>query len=392
MASQLSAVAPSSARLLGLDLLRLVSIVLVLGRHMEPAPSNLPWPLNVVFDLWNNHGGIGLDVFFVLSGFLVSGLLFAEFRKHGEISVRRFYIRRAWKIYPAFYLLIGFAYFYCLLFLGYKLRDRPVFSELLFLQSYQQGYWNHTWTLAVEEHFYLLLPLVLLSLVRWNRGAADPFRAVPYLVAATSVVCLAARFVNLQLRAEYAHHTHAFPTHLRIDSLFFGVAIAYAYQFHATWFQTAFWRWRFGLIIAGSALLSLTSILSSKASPYYLTLGFAQLYVGAAALMVGVLLCNIPKNWLTISFATLGTFSYSIYLWHMALMYWAIPQLKELGISWQVRTAIYMMGAFVIGIAMAKLLELPALRIRDRMFPSRSASLAESPSVPADGEPSRRAA
>lgn len=359
--------------MLSLDLLRLLAVVMVLAHHLEKErPDFLPGPLQAAFDLWCRHGGIGVDLFFVLSGFLVSGLLFSEYRRHGNISVKRFYVRRAWKIYPAFYFLIGCTYFYCLLVLGYKLRDRPIYTELLFLQSYQQGHWNHTWSLAVEEHFYLVLPIVLWFLVRCNRGAVDPFRAIVYLVAGTSLFCLVARIINFQLRTEITNHTHTFPTHLRVDALFFGVAIAYAYHFHATWFRDTFLRRRYALIAAGIALIGLYISWCESAVFYNYTFGFTQRYLAAGGVLVGALMCQVPANRVTVQLAKLGAYSYSIYLWHMALMYYAIPQLRDAGVSWQIRSAIYLVGAFVIGIAMAKLLELPVLRIRDRWFPSRS--------------------
>jgi peptidoglycan/LPS O-acetylase OafA/YrhL len=119
---------------------------------MEPVPTDWQSPLRPVFYAWSLSGGQGVDLFFVLSGFLVSGLLFAEFKKYGRISIRRFYIRRAWKIYPAFYVLIAATYLYQKFGIGHKMTDVEKVSELFFLQSYVQGFWNHTWTLAVEEH------------------------------------------------------------------------------------------------------------------------------------------------------------------------------------------------------------------------------------------------
>jgi hypothetical protein len=77
----------------------------------------------------------------------------------------------------------------------------------------------------------------------------------------------------------------------------------------------------------------------------------------------------------------------------MALKYYAFPHLRAAGISWQIRSAIYLLGAFVVGIAMAKLIELPVLRIRDRWFPSRSAAATmTAPLAPASSEPVRHAA
>jgi peptidoglycan/LPS O-acetylase OafA/YrhL len=371
--------APNSSRLLALDLLRLLAVVMVLGRHMEEPPSDWASPLKPLVYAWYENGWLGVELFFVLSGFLVSGLLFSEYKKHGNISPTRFYMRRGWKIYPAFYFLIGFAYFYELFVRGYKIRDRNIFSELLFIQSYQIPYWNHTWTLAVEEHFYLLLPIVLLALVWRNRGAADPFKALPYVVVATAVLALGARVVNCWMNPKFSMWTHSVYTHLRIDALFVGVAIGYFYHFHGERFQHVLRPWRYALIAAGIALLATASLLPKIGLFYTLTFGFIHYFVGSAALMVGALMCEIPRHSIILVLATLGTFSYSVYLWHMALMRWAIPHLREVGMSWHLRTALYLIGAFVIGIAMAKLVELPVLRFRDRKFPSRSADLPQVP-------------
>jgi peptidoglycan/LPS O-acetylase OafA/YrhL len=364
-----------STRVLSLDLLRLLAVLLVLGRHIEPPPTDWDSPLKPFFDAWLEYGWLGVELFFVLSGFLVSGLLFSEYKQHGDISVSRFYLRRGWRIYPAFYFLIGFTYFYELLVNGYKIRDRSIFSELFFIQSYQIPFWNHTWTLAVEEHFYLILPIMLLLLVRRNRGAADPFRAVPYLVGAAAVLILGARILNCLLRPEFSNWTHCFPTHLRIDALFFGVSIGYFYHFHPERFQHLLRPWRYGLIAIGTMLLASSSVLPKFGDLYALSFGFIHYYLGSAALLVGVMLCEIPRHRAILALATLGTFSYSIYLWHMALMRWAVPYLREADVSYQLRTLIYFVGAFVIGIAMSKLLELPTIRLRDRLFPSRSGNV-----------------
>ena len=264
----------------------------------------------------------------MLSGLLVSGLLFSEYKKHGEISVTRFYMRRGWKIYPAFYFLLGFTFLYQLLVVGYKMRDRPFFTELFFIQSYQAGFWNHTWTLAVEEHFYLLLPLLLLLLARRNRGAADPFRAVPYLVAATCVADARERGSSTFRCAPNTRScTHVFPTHLRMDALFFGVAIGYVYHFHSDWFLRTLRPWRYALLVTGRFAAVDGSLIVGTPSNFYIhTFGFTQHYLGAAAIVVGTLMCQIPKNLLTATLATLGSYSYSIYLWHMAIFYWATQQ------------------------------------------------------------------
>src|SRR5580693_9808273 len=118
-----------------LDILRCVAILLVLGWHLpaeDPSPlvSDLVWP-------WRGFGWAGVDLFFVLSGFLVGGLLMAEQLKSGKINLGRFYERRAFKIWPAYYVMIG-------IFLVNRIRRhdsiKPLIGNLLNIQNYTGTY------------------------------------------------------------------------------------------------------------------------------------------------------------------------------------------------------------------------------------------------------------
>src|SRR6266536_4891341 len=132
-----------------LDALRAVAILLVLGRHFG------------YFRLWDQVGWAGVDLFFVLSGFLISGLLFAEWKQRGSIGIARFYVRRGLKIYPAFYAFLAMTAVAGSVWPGFTpapLTRAHALAEMLFLQSYWMGIWGHTWSLAVEEHFYIALP------------------------------------------------------------------------------------------------------------------------------------------------------------------------------------------------------------------------------------------
>src|SRR5579872_3262789 len=92
-----------SKRIFQLDVLRGFAILLVMGVHVPAYP------------IWSTVGGWGVDLFFVLSGFLISNLLFREYRESGDIKLSRFFLRRALKLYPSFYLLLGVTLVYCLL-------------------------------------------------------------------------------------------------------------------------------------------------------------------------------------------------------------------------------------------------------------------------------------
>ncbi len=150
-------------RLNRIDFLRTVAIGLVLIRHFK------------VQGLGYQIGWIGVDLFFVLSGFLVSTTLFREYKKTTTVNGKRFLIRRGFKIYPGFYLLIAVTvlgdWLATTFFSGLHSTVTPerIWGELLFVQNYVGGQWGHTWSLAVEEHFYIFLMLGIWLLVRYIR-------------------------------------------------------------------------------------------------------------------------------------------------------------------------------------------------------------------------------
>lgn len=139
-----------------------------------------------------------MDLFFVLSGFLISGLLFQEYKNTGSINLKHFLIRLGLKIYPSYYLLIAMAGTLALTLHSPTLRTQT-FRSAVFAQG-------STWSLAVEEHFYLILSLLLLLLIAVRR-TEDPFRVIPALFVILVVVCFAFRWYTLPatIEARMAH-------------------------------------------------------------------------------------------------------------------------------------------------------------------------------------------
>jgi peptidoglycan/LPS O-acetylase OafA/YrhL len=303
---------------------------------------------------------VGVDLFFVLSGFLVSGLLFAEYQSRGTFAIRRFYVRRWWKIYPplAYLVLLSGAVSVALGDTGVSGR---MLVEMLFMQNYLPRMWGHTWSLAVEEHFYLLLPVTLRLITRHPRGVA----LVPHVASAIAIVSLALRLLNWSLRDEFSALTHIFPTHLRMDSLWFGVALSYVYHFHpAAIARLAPWRrW---LLLGGAMLFLPAFVWDYQDTPALYTIGLTALQFAAGALVLGALLshwspCLAPLAWV-------GASSYSIYLWHMPVIHWGLPLLG----SWDtygLRLVTAVVGSVAVGIAMGRLVERPTLRLRDALWP-----------------------
>jgi peptidoglycan/LPS O-acetylase OafA/YrhL len=144
-------------RIPGLDGLRAISILIVLCAHSAGTPNWPSWLHVSVF------GDLGVRTFFVISGFLITTLLLAEYGKRGRISLRDFYIRRVYRIFPAFYVYLGILLI--ITALGFiELPGHDVAFAATYTMNFhaERTWWlGHLWSLAVEEQFYLLWPFVL---------------------------------------------------------------------------------------------------------------------------------------------------------------------------------------------------------------------------------------
>jgi peptidoglycan/LPS O-acetylase OafA/YrhL len=383
----MSGAAARRGRLRSLDVLRALAVLLVLGRHMPDANIAEGGPLRVILQAWERGGWVGVDLFFVLSGFLVSGLLFREHRRHGEIRLLRFLARRGFKIYPAFYAMLGITVFMRWA-LGALPPWRGIVSEALFIQNYLEPLWSHSWSLAVEEHFYLVVGLLLWLASR--RGGEDPFRRFPLLFVGVALLLLGLRVLTAWQRP-FDVTTHLYPTHLRADSLLFGVLLAYWRQRDPVRLGVALRRHRHALLAVSLLLVAPPFFVDLQGAPALYTVGLAALYLGFGALLLLALELPLPVptgGWGAplragaAALARVGFDSYSIYLWHMPFQVFVLPRvLGLLGIEpggW-LELALYLLGAVLMGIAMARAVEQPFLRLRDRLIPSRSPAMAASP-------------
>jgi peptidoglycan/LPS O-acetylase OafA/YrhL len=377
--------ATNGSRLPLLDVLRTFAVLLVLGRHLPLAVENAQSPGVTLFRLWQTGGWIGVDLFFVLSGFLVSGLLFSEYRKYGSISIKRFLIRRGLKLYPAFYVMLTCTCGIVYLTFGYVPLDRAL-SEVFFMQSYFPGLLGHTWTLGVEEHFYLVTPFVMAALVRW--GPADrPFRWIPALFVVSAVTLLGLRIFNA-MNADYTQETHLYPTHLRFDSLLFGVLLSYLHQFHASGFMEFCQRNRLRLACCGAIGFAPFFVFELEVSPLVHSIGLSILYLSSGSLLMAAIACEThgtkQPGHVVRFLSWIGYHSYSIYLWHLLVQQFMLPiTLRIIGFmpSLEVVVVVYVFEAIAFGIVAARVIEVPVLQMRDRLWPSRSRGVAAEATV-----------
>lgn len=171
---------------------------------------------------------IYMDVFFAMSGYLITSLLVAEHQKHGSISLKRFYVRRLRRLYPALAVMLTTLLVVCYLFSAdLRLRVTEIAVTFFYLMDYWRPlvgtgvyYTGHTWSLAVEEQFYLLWPLAFIGLWRWSGRSWKT--AFIILAAASGFTVL--RISRAWAGASIFELYDCF--HMRADSLLAGCGLA----------------------------------------------------------------------------------------------------------------------------------------------------------------------
>ena len=213
----------AASRIASLDGLRAIAIGLVLAEHGGVAftdASSHWWAAPLI------NGGFGVRLFFVLSGFLITGLLIREQERYGRISLRAFYVRRILRIFPAFYLYLGtvaaLAAAGWIAVSGSQILAAGTYTWN-YLERWQpggpaEGIWflGHLWTLSLEEQFYLVWPGVIV-LAGW-RSARRAALLVPLAVPVLRVLLYVA-FPAQRGQLGMMFHTG-------IDSIFIGCAFA----------------------------------------------------------------------------------------------------------------------------------------------------------------------
>ncbi|MDQ1162401.1 peptidoglycan/LPS O-acetylase OafA/YrhL [Chryseobacterium sp. SORGH_AS 447] len=308
----------------GLDHLRALAIVLVFIYHyrMFPHPA---WIDTVGWIGWT-----GVDLFFVISGFLISSQLFQETGKHGTIRLNIFFTKRFFRIIPPY--IFTLALYFCLP----VFRERealPAFWKFVsFTQNFglnviDKGTFSHAWSLCIEEQFYLILPFLLLFLGK--------FRSIRFVIPGAVFLIIA----SLALRY-YAWHEYAvpnssspdfwkvwymkiyYPTYTRFDGLAVGVLIGCLHQY--------FPRLRSFIHAKGNMLL-IIGLLSVALSLFFCrdqysedasVFGFTLIAISYGLVLMGAISGSSflgRKSYFLTSY--LAVLSYSIYLSHKGIIH-----------------------------------------------------------------------
>jgi peptidoglycan/LPS O-acetylase OafA/YrhL len=248
---------------------------------------------------------------------------------------------------------------------------QALFGELLFLQNYLGGIWPHTWSLAVEEHFYLGIA-ALFSIVLAVRRHKD-FDWIPFAFFVVAISCLTLRVLNLSFYPQYSHRAYLAGTHIRIDSLFFGVLISYLFHFRELEKKTSsIPTWL--LIAVGICLLAPPFIFAVETNKWLSVVGLIPLYLGSGAMLLAALRLPTSDNFTLKVLAGLGAASYSVYLWHLPVGEWGFTFLSRVDSlnNFNFYFLNYLVGSFAVGWLFSHAIEYPTLQLRNFLFPSRT--------------------
>ncbi len=233
----------------GLDLLRALAIIVVVIYHAALFGFKLPGRVD-------RFGWIGVDLFFVLSGYLIGGQLLAPLARDQRMNLGRFFARRALRIMPAYFVVLAI-YFLLPSWREYSEMSQPLWKFLLSIQNialHGGTAFSHAWSLAVEDQFYLALPFLLLFLYRRPRTAI----IIPCLLVVGGIALrtfLAAQNPSVDGGVSFRGFQAwiYYPTWSRLDPLVFGVALAAIEKFRLQWWRRltnyAIWLWLPGLVL-----------------------------------------------------------------------------------------------------------------------------------------------
>jgi peptidoglycan/LPS O-acetylase OafA/YrhL len=352
------------AHLAPLDGLRAIAVAAVMAFHTGAG--------------WAVGGFLGVDVFFVLSGFLITVLLVKEWQRRGTVSLRRFYARRALRLLPAVALLCAFLLIVGPVGTGAAARNalwKAVAGTLFYFQNWQQAFHlipilqltDHTWSLAIEEQFYLVWPALLIgAMFLARRRGRHPLRAALALALVLAAVSALLKIVMWSGAGSQARIYYG--TDTRADSLLIGAALAIAYA--GGWLERA--RRQLPMLAPVAMLIIIVTFgfAHDNSSRLYQDGGLTAFALVCGVLIGGLVLAPAGLLGRVLAVAPLvwlGRISYGLYLWHWPVFRYLHE--ARLGLSWGptqlVRIAVTLAAATIS----YYLLERPMLRLRHRFDP-----------------------
>lgn len=371
---QSSFASPAKSKLHGLDHLRALAITLVFLYHYGRLFPHPEW-VNTV----SKFGWTGVDLFFVLSGYLIASQLFATPEATKKAFIKTFYVKRFFRIIPAYLAVVGLYFFFP--YIHEREALAPLWKYLTFTQNLgldlrSQGTFSHAWSLCIEEQFYLFLPLLLAAFVRFRALQKGAWLLVAlalsgFVIRSYAYQHFAAPYSDDDVFGIFWLKAIYYPTWCRLDGLLAGVGLAALCQYRPAFAQRFL---KHGNVLAAAGLVVLTaayflcleetSFAASVAGFPLVALGYGLLVAGAVG----------PTGFLyslksTLA-ATVATLSYAVYLTHK----FVIHVTQELCNQWGAdkdSNGMFLLcttATLSVSLFLNKAIEKPFLQLRQRLL------------------------
>lgn len=357
----------------GIDHLRALAICSVFLFHYSINNANASKWLFV----FTKFGWTGVDLFFVISGFLISSQLFQNISQGKKISFRDFFLKRCFRILPAYYFVV-------IIYYGIPIfREKESLSQLwrfLFftfnfnLDTQIFGTFSHAWSLCVEEHFYFVLPILLILVQKYNLLKKSYWILLfifllGFFIRLYSYVYLYEPTKQLDNSWMYWYKYIYFPTYNRLDGLLIGISIATVYQFLPNfWQKIANYGNLFillGIIILTIAFYMCYEPISFKSSIF----GFPMIALGYGFLVLGSI-CNNSFLYKSKSSTTtlIATLSYSIYLVHQGVTH--MVKLFLTNFEWDniLELPLCIISILIVSFCLHNIIEKPFMKLRKQII------------------------
>ena len=358
-------------RLAGLDHLRALAIVLVFLYHYRifgdpPLISTL-----------GSFGWTGVDLFFVLSGYLIGGQLLGRLAANKPVSYTEFYFKRSLRILPAYFVVLVL-YFTVPAFIE-RSSLPPLWRFLTFTQNFgldlsDKAAFSHAWSLCIEEQFYLVLPVFIIFLT-----TTGLLRNGGWVIALLVALGLAARLYNWfnfvasagdNAWIEFYKYIY-YPTYNRLDGLLAGLGLAALFHFKPGLWQRLTRHGNILLLLGIGLIIAAGFICAGFTTFNTAAFGFPLISL-AYGIMVLAALSPTSVLYRYSSFITrwIATLSYSIYLIHKQLIHLTHTILDKQGIGNDSYTSFWISAAMTLlgGMILHFTVERPFLRLRDAIL------------------------
>jgi peptidoglycan/LPS O-acetylase OafA/YrhL len=347
-----------------LDGLRGIAILTVMVYHLEKLAPD--------FHEVTKGGFLGVDIFFVLSGFLITSILLKEHGKTGKINLKNFYLRRLFRLIPAYWLFLSVLY----VFGAYLLPPQEsalIYSNYNFpIAFFYFTNWNraaadggvagnldHTWSLSIEEQFYIIWSLVLFFAFTEKRSR----RAIFTLTLASVALIIFWRMARA-LTGTTADILY-YSTDTRIDALLIGCAASMVYMWKlipASFFRSVY----FDLIALAAYITAALVFFNSSYHDVSLYTAHLPLFTTATAIIILWLMTRekTPVHFLLENkiLQWVGKISYGLYLWHYLMYEFS----KKTFSAVEVQIVAGLALAFAVSALSYYLVELPFLKIKNK--------------------------